>query len=152
MPRIVDGLNKVISNGYNIIRFWGTYYWQDQVCQYITNNNINIKIQGGIWIDARHNNGGWVNEIEKAMAIIMKYPKLFLGVSIGNEQEYGVGPTLLVQQANYMKYNYPNVDITYNFLEQTLWNPSYKPFLQALTYVNVNAYVSVSVNVSVREY
>mmetsp|Transcript_25002 Transcript_25002/g.44457 ORF Transcript_25002/g.44457 Transcript_25002/m.44457 type:complete len:562 (+) Transcript_25002:1-1686(+) len=137
--RIQDGLNKVVSNGYNMVRTWGTGAWSDLVCEHIISNSLDIKLQAGIWID-NANKGRYQAEFDSAMVSVMRYSELYLGVSIGNEQEYSIGVPKLLEMVQYMKQKYPHVPVTYNFLQNTLNDPDFAPVFAAMDYVNVNVY------------
>ena len=80
--RLQEGLNHVINNNYNMIRTWGTGEYEKFILNEIKSNNLDIKVQLGVWIDEHK---GFRAKIDSALVIADIYPNAILGLSLGNE-------------------------------------------------------------------
>lgn len=145
MSRLDDALNKVVENGYNMIRTWRTNSYEELVLRRIAERGLDIKVQLGVDIA---NDGHARQLIDEAAAVAMKYPQLILGFSMGNERIWlgGLSADTILEHARYAKNTYA-IPVTYNFVEAAVTHPegndrarSSGKLCEEVDYVNVHLY------------
>jgi hypothetical protein len=151
LRRLDDALEKVVENGYNMIRVWRMTPYQNLTLQRIRDKNLDIKVQ--IAVDCDHL-GGYNDEIKRridnAVAIAQQFPELILGLSLGNENMgswfHGIPHDMaykIKDRAVYAKQRY-GIPVTYNFVSEDVWNKhGFDELVQELDYVNMHMYGSI---------
>jgi len=144
--RLQEGLNHVINNNYNMIRTWGTGEYEKFILNEIKSNNLDIKVQLGVWIDEHK---GFRAKIDSALVIADIYPNAILGLSLGNEMfadfaNSSITVGEVIEHVEYLRFK-SNVPVTYNFAEQSFYQDNFlsqnvKQLLDSLDYINIHLY------------
>lgn len=144
--RLQEGLNHVINNNYNMIRTWGAGEYEKFILNEIKSNNLDIKVQLGVWIDEHK---GFRAKIDSALVIADIYPNAILGLSLGNEMfadfaNSSITVGEVIEHIEYLRFK-SNVPVTYNFAEQSFYQDNFlsqnvKQLLDSLDYINIHLY------------
>ena len=109
--RIQDGISKLNSSGFNMIRNWSidsltgdfttsesnlstiinnnnnyTITLLEAIRDFNTNNGTDIKIQLGVWIQHNTTTTEWKKRIDDSFIYSQHYSDIVIGISLGNEQ------------------------------------------------------------------
>jgi exo-beta-1,3-glucanase (GH17 family) len=75
-------LQLVVRAGYGMIRMFDTGMHASQALKVIKDNNLDLKVQLGLWIAQGNDNAG---EISRGVALAGQYPTLVSMISVGDE-------------------------------------------------------------------
>jgi len=151
LGRLDDALEKVVQNGYNMIRFWRMTPYQKLTLERIRDKNLDIKVQIAVDCDIHGSINDAVAEhhkrlIDNAVAIAQQFPELILGLSVGNENmaSWMHAPRDIAykikDRAVYARQTY-GIPVTYNFVSENVWEQfGFQELVQELDYVNMHMY------------
>ncbi len=84
---VKEDLELLLRAGYSFLRVFDATPHAETLLKVITDNQLDVKIQLGIWIKGPKATADVANQqqIEKGIALANQYPNLIVGVSVGNE-------------------------------------------------------------------
>ena len=138
--RLHDALNKVGNLGYNVVRTWGYNEYSLKTYENIKNNNRDIKVQQGLYINTSDLDA-CKTKLDTMMTDIAPYHEHVFAISLLNETEHTVTASTLEGLIDYFHSRYgDHYKVTANFLAGTLNNSVFANVFNKLDFVNVNEY------------
>jgi exo-beta-1,3-glucanase (GH17 family) len=85
--QVKEDLDLLVRANYSFLRLFDATEHAATVLKVITDNDLDIKLQLGVWIRGAKATQDTANqaEISRAIALAIQYPKIIVGVSVGNE-------------------------------------------------------------------